>query len=721
MRIALILLPLLLLCVAPVSAQARDAQAADAAPKPTETNLASGQDPYRGLTKREREFRVAVSRRLTPLIDRQPDADTTKVIMAAIALARHGKAGAAREKIASVSDPAAKKLIDWFLLVNGVGSASDYRAFLSDNPMWPLQHVLRRRFEQSLLRDGGSARQIKSDFAESPPRYGAGLAALASAENALGNKATATELVKKAWCHHRISASIEGDFLRRFENLLDPKDHKCRLDRLLVSNPRGRSIRRSRAAAARRLIPRLAPGEKAKAEARIALFEGRQRKGFRLLRRIVAKQPKSIKRDWGFAYQRIVRSRRRKDYAHAAKLMKGVPGDDPSMVNRGTWWLERRRLALHVLKKGQARTAYQFVADVRPEDVNQAKDQAFFAGWLAYARLKQPATARRHFARMTKLADGPLSRSTAHYWLARSLKRLGRKTEAKEHFAKAAAIRDTFHALLAKRAIKKRKTFSLPEAKSPSEAETQRFLANDAVRALRLAYAVKLRRRLVLAFYRQLGRKLPTAGELVLLAQFASHMRDGQGEVRTGKAGIARGFDLFEFAYPTHHLPDYDPLRPPAEKALLYAVARQESEFNTRIVSRAGARGVLQVMPITAKHICRQYRIRCQVKRLLSDPSYNTRIASAYIADRRDDFSGSYILTLTGFNAGPGRTRQWLREFGDPRDKKVVPLDWIYRIPFEETRKYVRKVLSNLQVYRARLGEAEPLRIDLDLKRGRRG
>ena len=154
-------------------------------------------------------------------------------------------------------------------------------------------------------------------------------------------------------------------------------------------------------------------------------------------------------------------------------------------------------------------------------------------------------------------------------------------------------------------------------------------------------------------------------------------------------------------------------------QALLLSIGRQESEFNTQIVWRAGARGVLQVMPITARHICRQYGIRCNISDLLSDPSYNARIASAYIADRRDQFGGSYILTLTGFNAGPGRTRQWLREMGDPRASDVAPLDWIYRIPFLETRLYVRKVLSNVQIYRARLGEKNPLRLDQDLRRGK--
>jgi soluble lytic murein transglycosylase len=122
----------------------------------------------------------------------------------------------------------------------------------------------------------------------------------------------------------------------------------------------------------------------------------------------------------------------------------------------------------------------------------------------------------------------------------------------------------------------------------------------------------------------------------------------------------------------------------------------------------------------TASHVCREYKIKCNHDRLLSDASYNTMIASAYVADRMAEFSGSYVLGLSSYNAGPGRTRQWIREFGDPRSADVDPIDWIERIPIVETRRYVAKVLSNIQIYRARLGEeATALRLDKDLMRAR--
>jgi soluble lytic murein transglycosylase len=189
--------------------------------------------------------------------------------------------------------------------------------------------------------------------------------------------------------------------------------------------------------------------------------------------------------------------------------------------------------------------------------------------------------------------------------------------------------------------------------------------------------------------------------------------------LRIGKKAIGRGMNLIYYGYPLHGFPEYKPLRKPPEPAFLLSVARQESEFNAQTVSSAGARGILQVMPITARHVCRDYKLKCNIKRLLTDESYNTMISSAYIADRMAEFRGSYVLGLAGYNAGPGRARQWIGQFGDPRDSRIDVVDWIERIPFRETRKYVAKVLSNIQMYRARLGESEPLRLEQDMQRAK--
>ena len=191
-----------------------------------------------------------------------------------------------------------------------------------------------------------------------------------------------------------------------------------------------------------------------------------------------------------------------------------------------------------------------------------------------------------------------------------------------------------------------------------------------------------------------------------MVAHLAEALGDTQTAVRIGKAAIARGHEprLLRLPDPfaaSLHAAAHSRPSPPSSSA-----SRARRASSTRLtLSGAGARGILQVMPVTAKHVCRDYKIKCDIPRLMKDPAYNTMLGSAYISDRMDEFTGSYVLTLAGYNAGPGRAREWIKEFGDPRDGKVDPIDWIDRIPFEETREYVQKVLSNIQVYRARLGE----------------
>ena len=210
-------------------------------------------------------------------------------------------------------------------------------------------------------------------------------------------------------------------------------------------------------------------------------------------------------------------------------------------------------------------------------------------------------------------------------------------------------------------------------------------------------------------------------GSSVLAAHLAITLGDTQTALKIGKAGMEKGWNgLTRYAYPVVAMPAFQPLRSLPEPALVYAIARQESEFNTLIKSSAGARGILQIMPGTAKGVCSKYRVKCELGKLIADPSYNAKLATAYVADTTEDFAGSYIMAIAGYNAGPGRVRDWVSKIGDPREASVDPIDWVELLSVDETRDYVKKVLSNVQVYRAELEDpAKALRIRTDLQRGR--
>jgi soluble lytic murein transglycosylase len=617
-----------------------------------------------------------------------------------------------------IVDPAARKMVDWFRLRGGLGEPAEYREFLAANPAWPNRELMIQRYEEALFTKGGTAKAIRDALGKEPPRTGAGWAALASAHLADGDEAGAARLARTAWREQSLSTAIETAFLERLGKLLTAADHKWRLDMMLMDDPRWSADRTPRVAAARRLVPLLPEAERKRAEARIAVFN-RAGNGATLLAAHAAVEDKD---DWGLAFQRIQSLRRTGKIEEAAKMLVAAPLDADKIVSPDGWWNERRAIVYEALKAGKPQLAYNVAKAAGPLSINPLKDQQFHAGWLAFTHLKDAKAGAAHFEQFLKASDGPLSRAKAGYWLGRAQEALGRATEAQAAYRESAKSLDTFHGHLSRLKLAKgAPTFTVTPPAAPTADEITRFNGLDAARAAVIASRAKLETGIVRAFLGGLQRHLKSEAELAMVAHLAEALGDTQMAVRIAKAGVARGHNLLVYSYPVHAFPAFTALRLPIpEMALLLAIARQESEFNGQTMSGAGARGILQVMPITARHVCRDYKIKCDIPRLMRDNAYNTQLAAAYIGDRMREFGGSYVLGFAGYNAGPGRARQWMREFGDPRDPAIDPIDWMHRIPFEETREYVQKVMSNVQVYRARLGSgAVPLRIADDLARAR--
>lgn len=643
-----------------------------------------------------------------------PEGDTAALKAAFTAIGKKNVAEALALR-AQIGDPTARKLIDWGLLRQGEGSIQEFRSFLAANPEWPNRWLLIRHLEAKLLKLQ-DASAVLNHFAKSPPETAVGEAALAAAYAASGQRKKAAKLAAKAWREGDIEPEHEADVLARIGPLLTHDDHKWRLDRLLTDDFRWDSSRKERAAVIRRQMQRVSAFEQAKAKARLAVFL-RQDAAEKLL----AALPAEAHTDWGVGFHRIMHLRRRGQRSEAAKLLLTAPVTKEELVNPDAWWIERRVNAYAALRDNNPKLAYAFVRDAGPLSVNPLKEQCFLAGWLALRYLGDVKAAIGHFKVMHEAADGPLSKAKAAYWLGRALAANGDEAGARSYYAIAARYFDTFHGQLAIQKLQPG-VQSLPIAppQAPTAEQINRFRNSDAVRAAVIADRARLGRSITRPFLANLGAIARSEAETALIAHLTRALGDTQQSLRIGKRAIAEGKNLVYYAYPVQALPDYKPLRTPPETAFLLGIARQESEFNTNIVSGAGARGILQVMPVTAKHVCRDYKISCDLPRLGNDEAYNLMIASAYIGDRMGEFRGSYILGLAGYNAGPGRARQWIREFGDPRDPSVDPIDWIERIPFQETREYVAKVLSNIQVYRSRLGAgSKALRLEQDLLRAR--
>ena len=653
---------------------------------------------------------------IAPVRDAQPSLqDATRLRDAMVPAASLAQTRALRDQL---TEPAARKLIDWWLARGGSGGPREIKAFVDQNPNWPSHDLLVQRSEEQLFVGGGSAREIKSFYDKGAPKTAIGMAALASAFLAEGDEAQARPLASAAWRRTDIPSSLETGFLERFGRLLNEDDHKARFDRYMIDNTRWTNDRNDRAGYARRILPRLGEAERKKAEARLAAYL-RLPTADALLNALPADAMTTPKPDWGLAFQLSQWNRRAGRREAVWKILREVPTDAAVAGNLDEWWEERRVAAYDALKSGNPRVAYELVKTAGHLSVNQAKDQTFLAGWIALRHLGDPAAAEKHFAALEAVADGPLSRAKAGYWLARTFEAQKATDKMRAPLERAARNIDTFYGQLARLELDpKQTTIRITPPRTPTREEAQRFNSNDLVRAAVLSRKSNLEQSVTRALLIRLSQTLDNEAEQGLLAHLAEALGDPQMAVRIGKSAIARGYNLMMYAYPINAMPAYRALRPPPEPAMVLGVTRQESEFDTTIVSGAGARGIMQVMTVTAEHVCRDYRVKCEFDRLSRDPAYNAMMATAYIADRMDEFQGSYVLAIAGYNAGPGRVRQWMKEFGDPRAPGADPLDWIHRIPFEETREYVQKVLSNMQIYRARLGdEAEALRLTADLRR----
>ena len=665
----------------------------------------------------EADYFAAMDKLVAPLRDnRLPEADA-QVLKNALGAVDRNDPAAANEHAGKLSDPALRTLVTWYALRKGAGAPADYTKFLSENPAWPDATLLRRRSEQQLLSAGGPAKEIIAFFGANPPLSGAGTIALASAHLALGDEARAKDMAVKAWREHDIPVASEVGFLARFERFLTQADHRRRLDTLLIDEGRFAARRTPRIAAARRLLPKFDDAERKKAEARIAIY-ARARNAAKLMASLPANAKEPASADWGLLFQRVQLARSQGKEDEVARLLRLAPNDAALLVDPDVWWLHRRWAIYEFLGAARYKDAYDIARAPGPLTVNPIKDATFLAGWIALRHLKDTKGAIPHLEVSRENADGPLSAARGNYWLARAHEALGQKSEATRFYREAAARIDTFHGALARQKINPGPLDApIPLPAMPTSAVADAFNGNPLLRAAMFAHHADVGRGISRIIVAHLRSTLKSEAEVAMLAHLANAIGDHQMAVRVGKTGVARDMNLYTYSYPVHPFPEYKPLRESPERALLLAIVRQESEFNPEIISHAGARGLMQVMPITARHICRDHKIKCDIPRLITDKSYNAMIGSAYIGDRKKEFDGSYVLTLAGYNAGPGRARQWMRRFGDPRTKNVDPIDWIEMIPFEETRDYVKKVLSNIQMYRARLGEKTPVRLVSDLKR----
>ncbi|CAM5769030.1 lytic transglycosylase [Labrys miyagiensis] len=600
----------------------------------------------------------------------------------------------------SLNDPASRATAEWIAIRSAARQVGFQRinAFLTAYPAWPGNGLLRRRAEEALYNDGMDAGTIRSFFASSAPETDEGKVALASVLLRSGDQQAAAALIRDAYRNDPLSGQLEADIVRGYGNLLSRADHKFRADRLIYD---GNFVDGLRVAA------RAGADVVSLAKVRIAVAKGAGNAGTLLA--------SGASNDPAYIFAKVSYLRRRDKDKEAAALLLRAPRDAASLVRPDEWWTERRLVARALLDQGDARTAYAVAAGFTAESDTTRMEAEFHCGWIALRFLGDTRVAARHFANLSEQSQRPISISRGAYWQGRTAEATGDKNAATRFYQLAARYPTTYYGQIARARLGLRSLdlSPLPEASAATRANFSSLLA---VRAITQLYATDERvyaRNLVA----DMGKRLQDTQQLALLGQLALANRDAKAALGVGKSATQRGLPLDAIAFPTGAIPGFQGSGN-VERAVVYSIARQESEFGHDVVSGAGARGLMQVMPSTAKATAKAAGMAFDSKRLTTDPAYNAMIGEAHLGELIDRFRGSYIMTFAAYNAGPSKVADWVKTYGDPRDPKVDPIDWVERIPYTETRNYVQRVLENVQVYRSRLGNKTALLIDSDLRRG---
>ena len=613
----------------------------------------------------------------------------------ALAAAQSGDWNRAYTEAAAITDPLPLKMLHWmdYARPGAPGHFSDIAEFIEKNADWPGQKTLRKHAEEALV---GESDATAADWLKRyPPISAAGKVRAAETMLNSGDLAGGTEALRATWIGADFGVLDEKNFLAHHSAAIRPQDNVKRVDRLLWDGQTD---------AAHRMLPMLPPDYRTVAEARIALA-AQSWNGDAL----VARVPSQLRADPGLVFEQL-RARRKKDMVDAAvQILLARPGD---LVRPTAWWNERQAIARRVLASGNADLAYKIVEQHGMIEGNGFADAQFLLGYIALRYMKQPALAFDYFSQILARVATPFAKARAGYWGGRAAEAEAKPELAAKWYAAGADHMATFYGQLAAHELgHDAPPRPVPEP-VPDADELAQFNSDEVVRATRIFFELGDRER-GKHFLLHMADNAKTPTIFAMLANLAETSGRIDLAIAVAKRAIETGTPLMIHGYPVTELPDGGT----AERSLLFAITRQESAFEREAVSRAGARGLMQLMPATASFIANKMQLPFSADRLTADGTYNVLLGRAYLEALIEDFGGSYALAIAAYNAGPGRVRQWLHDYGDPRGGNIDMVDWIEMIPINETRNYVQRVLENLQIYRGQSGRESAFSLASDLAR----
>ncbi|PWJ22407.1 transglycosylase SLT domain-containing protein [Jannaschia seohaensis] len=621
-------------------------------------------------------------------------------LAAGLAQIRAGDWQATRAAMARIDDPAVADVLMWHLLRNRQGDFEEATAFLARNPNWPGEPLLLSRVESVLPATTPPAALI-AHFETYPPNTSRGALMYAISLRAAGRGKEAEALVIDWWLTQPMPVSSHAGFIELFGDILAPY-HAARMDALAWAGEVG---------SAERMLPLVPDGPEATlALARIALRDGRPG-----VDALIEAVPENWRNHQALAYERfrwrLARGRR----DDALELLFAYDQSADALGNPAAWASHRLRLARGLKQDGRPADGYRVAARHHLADgAEEVPQLEWLAGYIALRFLDDPAAAVAHFRRFEANVGSPISKGRAFYWLGRALEATGDAEGALAAWRAGGRYQTSFYGqLAAERAGLPADPLLTGEEVFPPFA-TSAMAGTPIMRAAVALHAIG-EDGLAERFFAHMAETLPRAEIGTLIDEI---LRRGEPHIAliTAKRAAQRGFELHRGYFPVTELAAIDS---PVTPELTLAIARRESEFDPVVVSPAGARGLMQLMPGTAEEMARDLELPYRLGQLTTDPLFNATLGTAYIMELEAEFGPSAILVPAAYNAGPSRAREWVERFGDPSDPAADLVDWIEDVPFSETRNYIMRVSESLLPYRARLtGDPGDVRLTHWLREG---
>ena len=605
----------------------------------------------------------------------------------------------AERLVGRIPDPSAEVLLEWTRLRAGEGEFEDYQAFLQSNADWPGLQLLRRRGEAS-IQPFFRASTVIDYFKEIPPQSGTGSLRLAEALISTGRPQATEAEAKRAWTEMTLTLEEERAIAAAYPVVVSDFS-RTRLNNLLW---------RGQINTARRMLSRVDDGYRRLAEARIALQT--EANG---VDAIIGKVPETWADHPGLLYDRFQWRIKKGRWDDAQAFILEVAQTGTKLGQPDKWSNRRRGFARRAMRAGDFNDAYLIATRHELRQGSHYADLEWLAGYIKLTKQNQPGIALGHFTRFDAAVASPISKARAGYWLGRTYEALGDTAKAAMAYEAGAEHQTAYYGQLsAERVGLESDPDLVGSGPSVEDWRKSEFIKRPVVRAaILLSHAddkILMRR-----FLAHLAETLPEK-EIAQLGNMALEMDQPFVALGVAKQAALRGIVQPKIYFPVTDLAKSSGALPPE---IVMSIARRESELRVDAASPAGALGLMQLMPGTARDVSNELGVEYSKSKLTEDWRYNAALGTKYLADLFRKYEGSYILAFAAYNAGPNRVDGWIEQYGDPRDPNVDAIDWVEGIPFRETRNYVMRVVESLHVYRARLSGQSPFnQISQDLKIG---